>query len=89
MQLNENELEVLRLLWQRTPQKPTDLQADFGWDIDNGTLRSVLVGMVDADISLENGDPRAGERSWQLLSQVSGRAGQQRHRHKRKCSSEG
>ncbi len=34
-----------------------------------------LVGMIDADISLENGDPRAGERTWQLLSQVSGRAG--------------
>ncbi|MEM8689083.1 MAG: primosomal protein N' [Pseudomonadota bacterium] len=34
-----------------------------------------LAGVVDADIGLENGDPRAGERTWQLLAQVSGRAG--------------
>lgn len=34
-----------------------------------------LAGVVDADVGLENGDPRAGERTWQLLSQVSGRAG--------------
>ncbi|MEM7427984.1 MAG: primosomal protein N' [Pseudomonadota bacterium] len=34
-----------------------------------------LAGVVDADISLENGDPRAAERTWQLLSQVAGRAG--------------
>ena len=46
-QLSENELEVLRLLWKTSPQKPADIQTEFGWDIDNGTLRSVLVGMVD------------------------------------------
>ncbi len=34
-----------------------------------------LAGVVDADISLENGDPRAAERTWQLLSQVAGRSG--------------
>ncbi|MFL5259718.1 MAG: primosomal protein N', partial [Hyphomicrobiales bacterium] len=34
-----------------------------------------LAGVVDADFALESGDPRAGERTWQLLSQVSGRAG--------------
>ena len=34
-----------------------------------------LAGMVDADIGLGNADPRASERTWQLLSQVAGRAG--------------
>lgn len=34
-----------------------------------------LVGIVDADLALETSDPRAGERSFQLLRQVSGRAG--------------
>jgi primosomal protein N' (replication factor Y) len=34
-----------------------------------------LVGIVDADIGLANGDPRAAERSFQLLHQVAGRAG--------------
>ncbi|MDI9409434.1 MAG: primosomal protein N' [Candidatus Pacebacteria bacterium] len=34
-----------------------------------------LVGIVDADIGLHGGDLRASERSWQLLHQVSGRAG--------------
>ncbi|MGH6769603.1 MAG: primosomal protein N', partial [Xanthobacteraceae bacterium] len=34
-----------------------------------------LVGIVDADLGLGNGDPRAAERTFQLLSQVTGRAG--------------
>ena len=34
-----------------------------------------LVGIVDADLGLQNGDPRAAERTFQLLSQVTGRAG--------------
>ena len=34
-----------------------------------------VVGVVDADLSLENGDLRAGERTFQLLHQVGGRAG--------------
>jgi primosomal protein N' (replication factor Y) len=34
-----------------------------------------LVGVVDADLGLEGGDLRAGERTFQLLSQVAGRAG--------------
>lgn len=34
-----------------------------------------LVGIVDADLGLAGGDLRASERSYQLLSQVSGRAG--------------
>ncbi|MFB2551247.1 primosomal protein N' [Ensifer soli] len=34
-----------------------------------------LVGIVDADLGLASGDPRAAERTFQLLSQVTGRAG--------------
>jgi primosomal protein N' (replication factor Y) len=34
-----------------------------------------LVGVIDADISLASGDPRAAERTFQLLQQVTGRAG--------------
>jgi len=34
-----------------------------------------LVGVVDADLGLQHGDPRAAERTWQLLTQVTGRAG--------------
>src|SRR5690606_25141254 len=34
-----------------------------------------LVGIIDADLGLSNGDPRAAERTFQLLSQVTGRAG--------------
>ena len=34
-----------------------------------------LVGVADADISLGTGDPRAAERTYQLLRQVAGRAG--------------
>jgi primosomal protein N' (replication factor Y) len=36
-----------------------------------------LVGIVDADLGLANGDPRAAERSFQLLHQVAGRAGRE------------
>lgn len=34
-----------------------------------------LVGVLDADLGLSTGDPRAAERTFQLLSQVTGRAG--------------
>ncbi|MEA2992024.1 MAG: hypothetical protein QOD40_944, partial [Alphaproteobacteria bacterium] len=36
-----------------------------------------LVGIVDADLGLGNGDPRAAERTFQLLHQVMGRAGRE------------
>jgi len=39
-----------------------------------------LVGIVDADLGLGNGDPRAGERTFQLLHQVVGRAGREQGR---------
>ena len=34
-----------------------------------------LVGIVDADVGLANGDPRAAEHTFQLLRQATGRAG--------------
>ena len=36
-----------------------------------------LVGVIDADLGLANGDPRASERTFQLLHQVIGRAGRE------------
>ena len=36
-----------------------------------------LVGVVDADLGLSNGDPRAAERTFQLFNQVIGRAGRE------------
>jgi primosomal protein N' (replication factor Y) len=39
-----------------------------------------FVGVVDADLGLKGGDLRAGERTYQLVSQVAGRAG----RHEKK-----
>lgn len=38
-----------------------------------------LVGVIDADIGLEGGDLRASERSFQQITQVSGRAGRSEH----------
>ncbi len=34
-----------------------------------------LVGVLDADLGLAHGDPRAGEKTFQILTQVSGRSG--------------
>ncbi len=39
-----------------------------------------LVGVVDADLGLGGGDPRAAEHTWQQLEQVAGRAGRAKHR---------
>ena len=38
-----------------------------------------VVGVIDADLGLAGGDLRAGERTFQLLSQVAGRAGRAEH----------
>jgi predicted transcriptional regulator len=45
--LNDNELEALRILWDKGPLKPADIQAGFSWPIENATLRSVLVNLVE------------------------------------------
>ena len=44
--LNQNEMEVLRILWERGELKPAEIQAQFSWPIENATLRSVLVTLV-------------------------------------------
>ncbi len=58
--------------------------ADGEFDIVIGTQlvakghnfpRLTLAGVIDADIGLSSADPRAGERTFQLLTQVTGRAG--------------
>jgi primosomal protein N' (replication factor Y) (superfamily II helicase) len=38
-----------------------------------------LVGVIDADLGLTGSDLRAGERTYQLLHQVAGRAGRDQH----------
>ncbi|MCA9015262.1 MAG: BlaI/MecI/CopY family transcriptional regulator [Planctomycetaceae bacterium] len=58
-QPNQNELEVLRLLWEDAPQKPAEIQEAFGWAIDNGTLRSVLVSMVERGLLTRKRSGRA------------------------------
>jgi predicted transcriptional regulator len=44
--LNETEIEALRILWKIGEAKPAEIQAQFGWEIDNGTLRSTLRNLV-------------------------------------------
>jgi primosomal protein N' (replication factor Y) len=70
---------------ERLQQELTDV-ADGKFDIIIGTQlvakghhfpKLNLVGIVDADLGLGNGDPRAGERTFQLLHQVAGRAGRE------------
>jgi len=46
MSLNQNELEALRILWEVGELKPAEIEAQFGWPIENATLRSVLVNLV-------------------------------------------
>ena len=45
--LNPNELEALRILWEQGASKPAGIQARFAWTIENATLRSVLVNLVE------------------------------------------
>jgi predicted transcriptional regulator len=45
--LSRNELEVLRILWARKELKPTEIQEAFSWTIENATLRSILVNLVE------------------------------------------
>ena len=44
--LNRNEMEAMRILWERSECKPAEIQEQFSWHIDNGTLRSTLVNLV-------------------------------------------
>jgi predicted transcriptional regulator len=45
--LNQNELEALRILWERGELKPAEIQSAFSWPIENPTLRSVLLTLVE------------------------------------------
>jgi BlaI family transcriptional regulator, penicillinase repressor len=45
--LNQNELEALRILWEQGELKPAGIQTHFSWPIENATLRSVLVNLVE------------------------------------------
>jgi BlaI family transcriptional regulator, penicillinase repressor len=45
--MNQNELEALRILWEKGELKPAEIQAHFSWSIENATLRSVLVNLVE------------------------------------------
>lgn len=45
--MNQNELEALRILWEQGESKPAEIQAHFSWPIENATLRSVLVNLVE------------------------------------------
>jgi len=45
--LNQNELEVMRILWEHGPLKPAAIQEEFSWPIENATLRSVLAVLMD------------------------------------------
>ena len=45
--LNKNELEALRILWNCGESKPGEIQAHFSWPIENATLRSALVNLVE------------------------------------------
>lgn len=65
-------------------RRELDAIADGNYDIIIGTQLVAkghnfpllsLVGVIDADVSLSSGDPRAAERTFQLLQQVTGRAG--------------
>ena len=44
---NRNELEALRILWEHDALKPAQIQEQFGWPIENATLRSVLANLVE------------------------------------------
>jgi primosomal protein N' (replication factor Y) len=67
-------------------QEKLDIIKDGGVDIIIGTQMTAkghhfpkltCVGVIDADIGMKGGDLRAGERTWQLLHQVAGRAGRE------------
>ena len=45
--LSKNELEVLRILWEQRELKPAEIQKAFSWTIENATLRSILVNLVE------------------------------------------
>ena len=57
--LKENELEVLRILWERGEQKPSEIEERFSWPIENATLRSVLINLVEKKHIVRRKDGKA------------------------------
>jgi BlaI family penicillinase repressor len=49
-QLNRNELEAMRVLWEKGSLKPAQIQEEFSWPIENATLRSALRLLVEKDL---------------------------------------
>ena len=45
--LNRNELEAMRILWEHGMMKPAEIQEEFSWPIENATLRSVHAGLIE------------------------------------------
>ncbi|MEN6625639.1 MAG: BlaI/MecI/CopY family transcriptional regulator [Candidatus Sumerlaeia bacterium] len=50
-ELNRNEMEAMRILWQGEPLKPAQIQERFAWPIENATLRSVLGQLVEKSLA--------------------------------------
>jgi BlaI family transcriptional regulator, penicillinase repressor len=48
--INRNQMESLRILWENGALKPAEIQAKFSWSIENATLRSVLALLVARDV---------------------------------------
>ncbi len=76
---NVGTLEQTKYLLSRIDNREIDIligtqMITKGYHFKNMTL----VGIVDADASLNNGDLRAVERTYQLLTQVSGRSGREK-----------
>lgn len=49
--LNRNEMEAMRILWLGEPLKPSQIQEQFTWKIENATLRSALALLVDKGLA--------------------------------------
>lgn len=64
--LKDNELEVLRILWEEGDLKPSEIEARFSWEIENATLRSVLVNLVETKHILRKRDGKAFRYATQL-----------------------
>jgi BlaI family penicillinase repressor len=48
--LNPIELEILGVLWKEAPKKPAEIAEALDRPIENATLRSTLVGMVEQGV---------------------------------------
>src|SRR3546814_12308914 len=59
----------------RRPPRSTRTDTLFPYTTLFRSPELTLVGVIDADLGLEGGDLRAGERTYQQIAQVAGRAG--------------